>query len=74
MDESSIDKEHAALNRRRQEITSQLQSLAGQDPNLDEAMVEMRRKPLLAQLSEVERRLAEMDIDDRSLRCMEGGE
>ena len=74
MDESSIDEERQALNRRRREITSQLRSLAGQDANLDDATLEMRREPLLKKIIEIERRLAEMDLDERSLRCMEGGE
>jgi hypothetical protein len=74
MDETCIDEEREALNRRRREITSQLQSLAGHDGNLDAATLEMRREPLLKQISEIERRLAELDLDERSLRCMEGGE
>ena len=74
MDESSIDEEREALNRRRQEINSQLQSLAGQDGTLDAATIEMRREPLLSQIREIEQRLAEMGLDERSLRCMEGGE
>ncbi len=43
MDESSIDEEREGLNRRRQEITSRLQSLAGQDGTLDAATLETRR-------------------------------
>ena len=74
MDESSIDHEREALNRRRQEITSQLQSLAGQAGNLDDDTFEMRREPLLGQIGEIERRLADLDLDERNLRCMEGGE
>ncbi len=74
MDESGIDEEREALNRRRQEITSQLQSLAGQDGNRDDATLEMRREPLLSQIREIERRIADIDLDERSLRRMEGGE
>ena len=74
MDESSIDEEREALNRRRQEITGQLQSLAGQDGNLDDATLEMRREPLLKLIGEIERRLTEIDLDELSLRRMEGGE
>ncbi len=74
MDDSSIDEAREALNRRRQEITSQLQSLAGQDGTLDAATIEMRREPLLSQIREIERRLAEIDLDERCLRRMEGGE
>ena len=74
MDESSIDEEREALNRRRQEITSQLQSLAGQDGNVEDSTLEMRREPLLRQIGEIERRLTEIDLDEWSLRRMEGGE
>ncbi len=74
MDESSIDEERESLNRRRQEITGQLQSLTAQDGNLDDATLEMRRNTLLSQIREIERRLVEIDLDERSLRRMEGGE
>ncbi len=74
MDESSIDEEREALNRRRQEITSQLQSLAAQDGTLPAATLKMRSEPLLKQISEIELRLTEIDLDERSLRRMEGGE
>ncbi len=74
MDESSIDEEREALSRRRQEITRQLEALTAQDGNLDADTLEVRREPLLKQIGEIERRIAEMDLDERSLRCMEGGE
>ena len=74
MYESSMDDEREALSRRRQEITRQLQALTAQDGTLDAASLEMRREPLLKQIREIERRLTEMDLDERSLRCMEGGE
>ena len=74
MNESSIDQEREALRRRRQELAHQLQSLTAQAGNLDDAALEMRREPLLQQISEIERHLTEIDLDERSLRCMEGGE
>lgn len=74
MDESSIDDEREALSQRRQEITRQLQALTAQEGTLDDATLEMRREPLLRQIGEIERRLTEIDLDERSLRCMEGGE
>ncbi len=74
MDESSTDDEREALSRRRQEITRQLQALTAQDCTLDADTLELRREPLLKQIYEIGRRLAEMDLDERSLRCMEGGE
>ncbi len=74
MDESSIDEERDALNQRRQEITRRLQSLAGQDGSLDDDTLKTRREPLLSQIRDIERRLTEMDLDEQSLRRMEGGE
>ena len=74
MDESSIDDEREALSRRRQEITRQLQALTTHEGALDDATLELRREPLLRQIGEIERRLTEIDLDERNLRCMEGGE
>ena len=74
MDESSIDDERKALKRRRQEITRQLEALTAQDGNLDADTLEVRREPLRKQIYEIERRLTEIDLDERSLRRMEGGE
>ena len=74
MDESSIDEEREALNRRRQEIARQLEAITAQDDTLDADTLEMRREPLLRQIHEIEQRLTEIDLDERSLRHMEGGE
>ena len=73
MDESSFD-ERAVLDRRRKEITRQLQAVTAQDDGLDDDALEMRREPLLRQIREIEQRLTEIDLDERSLRQMEGGE
>ena len=74
MNASSIDDEREALNRNRQEINRQLQALTAREGTLDHASHEMRRNTLLSQIREIERRLADIDVDERSLRCMEGGE
>ena len=74
MDESGIDEEREALNRRREEITRCLQSLTGQDGNLDGGTAEMRRYYLLSEIREIDRRLAGIQLDEQSLRRMEGGE
>ncbi len=74
MDESGIDDEREALMRRRQEITDQLQALTAQDGNLDDDTLEMRCDTLLSQIREIERRLADIDLDERCLRRMGGGE
>ena len=74
MDESSIDDEREVLSRRLEEITRQLQALTTQGGGLGDDTVEVRREPLLKQIYEIERRLTEMALDERSLRCMEGGE
>ena len=72
MNASSIDDEREALNRNRQEINRQLQALTAPDGTLDRAGHEMRCNTLLNQIREVERRLADIDVDERSLQCMEG--
>lgn len=74
MNASSIDDEREALNRNRQEINRQLQALTAPEGTLDRASHEMRRNTLLSQILEIERRLADIDVDERSLQCMEGGE
>ncbi len=74
MDESSIDDEREALSRRRQEITRQLEALTAQDGNLDADTLEVRREPLLGQLREIDHHLADIQLDEQSLRRMEGGE
>ena len=74
MDESSIDDEREALSRRCQEITRQLQALTAQDGRLDDDALELRREAMHGQIREIEQRIAEIDLDERSLRCMEGGE
>ena len=74
MDEAGIDDEREALSRRRQEITRQLQALPAQDDRLDDDTIEMRRERLLRQIHEIEQRLTEIDLDERNLRRMEGGE
>jgi hypothetical protein len=74
MDESSIDGEREALNRRREEVTRQLQSLTAQDGNLDGGTAEMRRDALLSEIREIDCRLADLQLDEESLRRMEGGE
>jgi hypothetical protein len=74
MDESSIDDEREALIRRRREITVLLQSLTAPDSILDQTSHDTRRRTLLDQIRELDRRLAEIDLDEASLRRMEGGE
>ena len=74
MDESSIDEECDALSRRRQEIARQLQALTAQADTLDADTLEKRREPLLGQIREIEQRLADIQLDEQSLRRMEGGE
>lgn len=75
MDASSIDDEREALNRNRQQINRQPQALTAPDGTLDRRTShEMRRNTLLSQIREIERRLADIDADERSLHCMEGRE
>ena len=74
MDESIIDDEREALSQRCQEITDQLAALTAQDGGLDDDTLELRREPLLNQIREIKRRLTDIDLDEQSLRRMEGGE
>ena len=74
MDGSSIDNEREALNRRREEITRQLQSLTAHDDTRDADTLETRREPLLGRIRAIERRLTDIALDERNLRSMEGGE
>ena len=74
MDESSIDDEREALSQRCQEITDQLAALTAQGDSLDDDTLELRREPLLNQIREIKRRLTDIDLDEQSLRRMEGGE
>ena len=45
-----------------------------QDGTLDAETLELRREPLLRQIREIEQRVTEIDLDERCLRRMEGGE
>ena len=74
MDESIIDDEREALSQRCQEITEQLAALTAQGDSLDDDTLELRREPLLNQIREIKRRLTDIDLDEQSLRRMEGGE
>lgn len=74
MDEPSIDEEREALNRRRREINRELQGPMAQHHSLDRATFGLRRDALLRELREIDRRLADIQLDEQSLRSMEGGE
>ena len=74
MGESSIDDEREALNRRREEITLLLRSLPAQDGSVDQPSREARRIAQLNQIKELDRRLAEIALDEEGSSRMEGGE
>ena len=74
MDESSIDEEREALNRRRREIDRELQGPMAQNRTLDRATFGVRRDALLSELREIDHRLADIQLDEQNLRRMEGGE
>ena len=74
MDESSIDEEREALNRRRREIDRELHGPRAQNRTLDRATFGVRRDALLSELREIDHRLADIQLDEESLRRMEGGE
>ena len=74
MDESSIVEEREALKRRRCEIERQLQALTRQEISVGRTSQDMRRDTLVGEICGIDRRLAEIDLDEQSLRRMEGGE
>ena len=74
MNGSGIDDEREVLNRRREKLDRQLQALPAQKDMLKHNTYSERRDALLSKIYEVERRLAEIGQDERSLRQMEGRE
>ncbi len=69
-----MDDERAALSRRRREINRELQDPMAHDRTLDRATFDMRRDALLSELREIDHRIADIQLDEQSLRRMEGGE
>ena len=74
MNRCDIDDEREVLNRRREKLDRQLQALTAQKDMLKHKTYSERRDALLSTIHEVERRLAEIGLDEQSLRQMEGRE
>ena len=74
MNGSGIDDQREVLNHRRKKLDRQLQALTAQKDMLKHNTYGERRDALLSTIHEVERRLAEIGLDERSLRQMEGRE
>ena len=68
------DEERSALNRWWQEIDRQLQALVPKNKSMDQTIYDERYNALLRQRHEVERRLADIYLDELSLQHMEGSE
>ena len=74
MNHFSIDDEREAVNCRRQELDRQLLALTTQKNMLEQNTYNENRDVLLGEIREVERRLAEIGLDEQSLHHMEGRE
>ena len=74
MNHIGIDDEREALNRRSEELTRKLQALTAQKGMLEQNTYRERSDALLTDIRQVERRLAEIGLDEQSLRQMEGRE
>ena len=74
MNHVGIDDEREALSRRSEELTRKLQALTTQKDMLEQNTYRERRDALLTEIRKVERRLAEIGLDEQSLRQMEGRE
>ena len=61
-------------DRHREEIIRQLEELTAPDGTLDRTTNRIRRETPLRQIREIERRLADIDLDEWSLRRTEGRE
>ena len=74
MNGSGIDDEREVLNRRREKLDRQLQALTAQKDTLKHNTYSEHHDALLSEIHEVERRLAEIGLDEQSFRQMEGRE
>ncbi len=74
MNRCDIDDEREVLNRRREKLDRQLQALTAQKDMLKHNTHSEHHDALLSEIHEVERRLAEIGLDEQSLRQMEGRE
>ena len=74
MNHVGIDDEREALNRRSEQLTRKLQALTAQKDILEQNTYRERSDALLTEIRKVERRLAEIGLDEQSLRQREGRE
>ena len=74
MNRCDIDDKREALNRRREKLDRQLQALTAEKDVLKHNTYSEHHDALLSEIHEVERRLAEISLDEQSLCQMEGRE
>ena len=74
MNGSGIDDEREVLNRRREDLDRQLLALTARKDMAEQTTYKERRDALLREIHEVERRLVEIGLDERSQCQMEGRE
>ena len=69
-----VDDELEALNRYKRELQRRLAALLAQNDTLTPTNFDQRQESLQRQIHEIEHRLADLNLDEQSLRRMEGGE
>jgi len=74
MNRCDIDDKREALNRRREKLDRQLQALTAEKDVLKHNTYSEHHDALLSEIHEIERRLAEISLDEQSLCQMEGRE
>ncbi len=74
MNRCDIDDKREALNRRREKLDRQLQALTAEKDVLKHNTNSEHHDALLSEIHGIERRLAEISLDEQSLCQMEGRE
>ena len=74
MNHCDIDDKREALNRRREKLDRQLQALTAEKDVLKHNTYSEHHDALFSEIHEIERRLAEISLDEQSLCQMEGRE
>ena len=74
MNPINFEDESEALEGRREEMHRQLCILIAEKETLEPATFSQRHDALLSEIHNIEQRLADVHLDQRSLQHMEGGE
>ncbi len=74
MTQFDVEDEREELEARRQETRSRLAALLAQQATLNPTTFKQRHDALLSEIHRIEHRLADVKLDEQSLKHMEGGE